>query len=59
MENEIEILNRKLEESRRKELDYQAKNEQLEFDMTMLRRNKDSTSSAKDVLSKKEEELSR
>jgi len=27
--------------------------------MTMLRRNKDSTSSAKDVLSKKEEELSR
>jgi len=27
--------------------------------MTMLRRNKDSTSNAKDALSKKEEELSR
>jgi len=37
----------------------QAKNEQLEFDLEMMRRNVDSNNMSKDVLNKKEEDLLR
>lgn len=55
LENENQILNRKLEESKRRELDQQAKNEQLEFDMDMMRRNVNSGNNEKATLSKKED----
>lgn len=52
-------MQRRLEESRRNELDLQARVEALEFDLEMARRNANSSSQAKDVMNKKEEELLR
>lgn len=59
MENENEDLNKRLEDTRRREIDLQSHNEQLEFDLDMMRRNVNSNNQSRDVLNKKEEELMR
>lgn len=58
-ETDNDNLGRKLDESRRKEMDIQERCEQLEFELDMSKRVAHSTSQNKDVLSKKEDEMLR
>ena len=59
LEQENENMNRKFEETRRGELDLQERCEQLEFELSMAKRNVNSNNQNKDITSKKEEEMMR
>ena len=53
------MLNRKLEDSHRREMDLQAQMDQLAFDKEMLERSMSTNDRTKDAMSRKEEELYR